>query len=81
MRSAVPVLVILSLLQANRKYRRNSVAYSFLIIIGQILWKQISFQIILSQVVGSDSQYLSLPKLHSEKSIVRCENVQLKVKC
>ena len=30
MRSAVPVLVILSPTYANKKYRRNLVAYSFL---------------------------------------------------
>ena len=53
--SAVPVLVILSPTRANKKYGRNLIDYS----IGLILWKQISFTIILKQVVGSDSQCLS----------------------
>ena len=52
MRSAVPVLVILSLTQANQKYRKTLKPILFGIIIGPILWKQSSFPTILNQAVG-----------------------------
>ena len=50
------------------------------IIIGPILWKQITFPIILKQIVGSDGQCLSPPRPSSQNLRVQYEIVPLKVK-
>ena len=50
----VPVLVILSLTCANKKYRRNLVAYSCWHHYWTNFVKQFSFPIRLKQVVGSE---------------------------
>ena len=63
-----------SAVHANRKYR----LWHYY---GTNLFSQISFPIILSQVVGSDSQCLSPTRPSSQNLSVWYEIVPLKVKC
>ena len=58
MRSAVPVLASWLLHSQIENIVEILWPIRFDFIIGSILWKQISFPITLSQVVGSDSQCL-----------------------
>ena len=52
----------------------------FGIILAPILWKQISFPIIMNQTVGSDSQCLSPPRQSLQNLMVHYKIVSLKVK-
>ena len=65
-----------------QKYHRNRVAYSFgLRYQLLILWKQISFSVILNQVVRSDSQRIPSPRPSSQTLRMRYKIVPLNVKC
>ena len=80
MRSAVQVMVILSPTRANKKYRRNRVAYSFRYHFRTNFVKTNFLPIILKQVVGSDSQCLFPPRPSLQNLRVDYKIVPLKVK-